>query len=382
MKFRKESIRGFLGLAITALTVFVISTQASANGTAAGDSITNGVIEAYTNTSDTADTFGDIILEFVSATNPSDTRHMSLDTGTANTQTVLAVYGDTMTPDNTTGAGTKSVTYQLVLQNSGNITDSMFFQTVFITNYYSMTANIYVDSGASSESTYTSLLAEDAYETFYLVVRFADTIAAGSTSTIQLTAWARKGLSGDTAGYSGWNNTIYAGLGNDSIYFLTASQGIAYMFLMKTVSSSAPIQPDSGYLGGGADVVPGSLLTYRIYYDNDGGDSAGNITITEYIPQNTSFYDTGGLGDNVPDSNNTIGTSIAPQYATAAGAFQGAPPALTERIQWPISNPVSPDGYGTLTDDFGTANDTVTLSASLAFPDRDAGRLAFRVTVD
>ena len=55
---------------------------------------------------------------------------------------------------------------------------------------------------------------------------------------------------------------------------------------------------------------------------------------------------------------------------------------MTERIQWPISNPVSPDGYGTLADDFGAANDTVTLSASLAFPDRDAGRLAFRVTVD
>ena len=377
-----KRLKNYAGFLMSVVFMLAIATSANANGTAAGDSITNGVIEAYTNTSDTADTFGDIILEFVSATNPSDTRHMSLDTGTANTQTVLAVYGDTMAPDNTTGAGTKSVTYQLVLQNSGNITDSMFFGVVFITNYYGMTANIYADSGASSESTYTSLLAEDAYETFYLVVRFADTVAAGSTSTIELTAWAKNGLSGDTGGYSGWNNTIYAGLGNDSIFVLTSAQGIAYMFLKKTVSSSAPIQPDSGYLGGGADVVPGSLLTYRIYYDNDGGDSAGNITITEYIPQNTSFYDTGGLGDNVPDSNNTIGTSIAPQYATAAGAFQGTPPAVTERIQWPISNPVSPNDYGTLADDFGTANDTVTLSASLAFPDRDAGRLAFRVTVD
>ena len=354
--------RFFAAFAIT-LNLCALSSQVFALGTSLGTPIVNG---HDLQTINIADTYGDLVIEY---TSHGDSYFNTADN--PSTSVVGGVFGDTITnpPDSEALPGNTTY-YQIIVTNRGNAPDSFILSGTFANPKPGWYFGFFADTLSGNTINITATIAEDAETTVYAGV-YIPTTALGLDTT-QLTVTVSSNYNkADTGGYDGDNGVHYAGDGNDSTILITTATPQAFMFLSKTAESTAPVP--GGYIGSSNDIVPGARLTYTIIYDNDGTDSAANISITEYIPLNTSF-DTANTWDINPDSNN-LGGGVIITYSNDGINFLAAPPVNTSHIRWTITNTVSPESYGTNADANGTANAT-------SAPDYDAGILRFSVIVE
>jgi hypothetical protein len=154
--------------------------------------------------------------------------------------------------------------------------------------------------------------------------------------------------SGYTEYYLLWTdtNTEDAGvsLGNDYYYVIAAqdnagnistysNQGSGpHMKVTRETVVDAPIA--GGYSGSSADPVPGSTITYKLYYMNDGFAKSSSIEIVDKIPPNFTEYLLGSAtGDAI----------VAVQYSSDEGSSWNYTPSGTNvdsnvtNIKWLVT---------------------------------------------
>ncbi|HPG30580.1 MAG TPA: hypothetical protein PLQ81_07345, partial [bacterium] len=281
--------------------VFVVSclTEAHANGTAGGTLIQAGWDG---NTANIADTPGDLVVTYKAISGGADIYATPASFGSSQ---VANVYGNTLplsySPQVVSPGDT--LWYLLTITNKGNAADSMLFSTQNF-NYFGMGADSIIvsiwNAAKTSEITYSSLLAEDASEQFNVAVYFKTGLDNDDSMTFEVKAAANGGLGGDAAGYIGANSIAYAGDGDDTILLsATVSAQTAQIYVAKSVAVDNTGLTD--YDGNPALVVPGSVLTFDIVYDNDGTGSAEAVSIVAFIPANTDL-DTATAAMCAPDT--------------------------------------------------------------------------------
>lgn len=354
--------------AVLTMTAILSSSPLYAAGTDRGIIIGAGWDSGTLNT---ADTYGDIVISYTNSLSGSSF-YAHPETSVSNT--VSAVYGNTLpisaTPQSSNVGNT--TWYQMSLTNKSNGSDTIFF-TISDTNYYGLSdTEVRVtlwNAGRTSMITQSSILAEDAVETFYAAVYFLPSVLTGDSITFVVTAIANSGNGGDSAGYTGANGIAYAGDGNDSIILtfnaLSTSPNIRITKSVAVVNSNV-----IGYDGTSTNVVPGSELEFTLRYDNDGDDSGANIFIIAYIPDNTDF-DTATTAMCSPDSNNVSGVTI--EFSDNGSTWNSTPTATTNRIRWTLANQISYQNNDEGTDSLTAVDGDI--------PDYDAGILKYRVYV-
>ena len=356
-----------LAAAVIMTAAFSIS-PAFAAGTDRGITISSGWDSG---TADSADTFGDIVISYTNSLS-SSSFYAHPDTPVSNT--VSAVYGNTLPVSASPQSGNVGDTawYVLLITNKSNGSDTIKL-AIADTQYNGLSDTEVIitfwNSERSSRITMTSMLAEDAVETFYTAVYFRPSVQTSDSVIFTVSAIANAGAGGDSAGYTGANGIAYAGDGNDSV--ILTFNAISTSPNIRITKSVALINTNVvGYDGNPANVVPGSELEFTLRYDNDGDDSGANINIIAFIPDNTDF-DTATNIMCSPDSNNISGLTI--EFSNDGSTWNSIPPANTNRIRWTLANQVSPQNNDEGTDTLaGVDGDAI---------DFDAGILKYRVYV-
>ncbi|MEW5692763.1 MAG: hypothetical protein AB1765_05655 [Candidatus Hydrogenedentota bacterium] len=335
---------------LVVLLVLFIPAAVLAVGTPANTQIVNGDDNA---TANQADTWGDIVFEYVSEYN--DTFYATSDTVQAIVDTAydLAVIADYDTEYSGKG-DTKYISYSIT--NTGNSTDSISLQVEYVSED-PWSYKIFLDDDNdgvhdANELTEISsvLLAEDAGESIFVAVIIPDTAVDLDSTRIRLIVTDGVGASGDS-----WPNLAANSRDRQTDTVLVMIAG-PVLFVSKTVDTTTY----------GTD--PYDTLIYTIYYDNDGSGTATNVVIYDVLPRYTTWVvasiDTSGLHDTP-----TCSASVA--FDTDfSGPFESAEGTNVQRIRITLLTNISPnDG-----DVYGTVQNTAT--------DKDAGYIRFRVTIN
>jgi len=98
--------------------------------------------------------------------------------------------------------------------------------------------------------------------------------------------------------------------------------------------------------------IPGAEVIYTTTFTNHGSKPAGNVVITNPVPENTSYVGSSALGDKTAirfsvDGGKTYGTRDALIVRTADGRERPALPSDYTHIQWAYQGDLRPGDTGT-----------------------------------
>lgn len=101
-----------------------------------------------------------------------------------------------------------------------------------------------------------------------------------------------------------------------------------------------------------ARVVPGDMVFFTTEYRNIGDKPAGNVVITNQVPQHTVYVDKSAQGKGARiDFSVDGGKTYAPPgklFMTEAGKKRTAQAGDYTHIRWTITKPVPPGGQGSV----------------------------------
>lgn len=335
-------------------------------------------------------------------------------------------YVDTVWLSSDTAQTNDTVSYVLSLTNYSNAPDTLglIIDTAWLSSIGTDTIStgrfsyqFFNRSGApltsiltyAHEDTGKIYLAANASGTAILRVYTTGT-ANGDTVRAAIRAYANQATgrsssgSGEVGGYRGFNNIKYGGDGNAAAYVELSVIG-PVVRLAKTDTVFAHI----GLSGGAADTqnyIPGSLIVYTIWFDNDGTDTADTIVVEDWLDTRYVRFDSMGLSAlrnntgqraaaaQLIDSNfgNIFIDSMMPstagayrvniEYAGSNGNFQSLTAAtqleLVERIRWTISKSGGVLGLNNADDN---QNIDAAPTPQAPGPDADRGCVRFSVVI-
>lgn len=257
---------------------------------------------------------------------------------------VMAIYGDTMaviggptSPNDTiliagtslfdtvylstdSGGTNDTMTYILSVTNYGNTPDMIglivdtawvrgattdttllrFQYQFFNRNGAALTG---VLSTAHQETGLIAVNADTASETAILRIYTNGTVNA-DTVRVAVRAFANNGTgrvpgtTREVAPYVGFNGVKYGGSGNAATY-IEVSVGGALLRVAKTDTVFSPLALDLDGNGAATDTqvyVPGAMMVYTIWFDNDGIDATDTIVVEDWIDTRHLRFDSAGLG--------------------------------------------------------------------------------------
>lgn len=257
-------------------------------------------------------------------------------------RTILAVYGDTLTV--LAGAGNNTVN-DTVISNAVYDSFGLVYDTIYLNvdtvgikdtlNYIFSVANyanafdtigLIVDTAWSrygadtlgnfqyqffdsrglpltgvlygvQEDTARLGLGPNEAETVMLRI-YTATNVAGDTVRAAIRAYANNatgrfpGASAEVFSYTGFNGVNYGGDGNDATFIdVTASGPVIRYAKDDTVFSPIAVYGSSDT----QRYIPGSLIVYTIWFDNDGNDTSDTIVIDDWIDTRYLRFDSAGL---------------------------------------------------------------------------------------
>lgn len=170
--------------------------------------------------------------------------------------------------------------------------------------------------------------------------------------------------SAEVNAYRGFNGVRYGGSGNAAAYIQVLISGPVVRYA-KTDTVFSPV----ALVGGATDTqnfIPGSLVVYTVWFDNDGNDTGDTIYIEDWIDTRFLRFDSQGLSSQIGNATQiaaagtyvinrygsiftdsamptfaTTGWNVQIQYYNAAGGLSDlktAPsPDAVGRIRWVIS---------------------------------------------
>lgn len=97
---------------------------------------------------------------------------------------------------------------------------------------------------------------------------------------------------------------------------------------------------------------PGTEVIYTTTFTNNGSKPAGNIAITNPVPQNTTYVGASAFGDNTDvtfsiDGGKTYGAADKLRVKTAEGRERAALPTDYTHIRWTYRGDLAPAKTGT-----------------------------------
>lgn len=177
-----------------------------------------------------------------------------------------------------------TATYTYTIQNEGNVTDDY---RLYTTGSFGAWDVRITNAGGTDISTIQAT--EDQQVTFY--VKVTPPASAVNGDYLDVTTIASCGADALNVGeYTGANGNLYSGLLQASDATRTYVNA-SVMTITRTATVDAPL----GYIanGGGAhDAVPGAVITYRIAFNNIGGN-AKDAVITDVVPTYTTALHVG-----------------------------------------------------------------------------------------
>lgn len=102
-----------------------------------------------------------------------------------------------------------------------------------------------------------------------------------------------------------------------------------------------------------AKVVPGDTVIFTTHYKNAGKEPAGNVVITNPIPEHTVYVDRSaeGAGTRIDFSVNNGRSYASPGNLTVAGPdgkTRPAKPSDYTHVRWTLNKPLQPGGKGSV----------------------------------
>ncbi|OGH59167.1 MAG: hypothetical protein A3G34_02470 [Candidatus Lindowbacteria bacterium RIFCSPLOWO2_12_FULL_62_27] len=386
----------------------------------------------------------------------TDTRYGVVGPADSSSPRVKAIYGDTLsvlsgpsTPNDTVViAGTSDfdtvyltadtavsgdvLTYVLAVTNYGNAADTI---GLIVDSAWTRGAGTDTSTGrfsyqffdrtgaaltgiltlAHQDTAKVALKADTGVETASLKIY---TAGASNADTVRMfvRAFANNGsgramaTSGEVAPYVGLNGVKYGGSGNASTFFeVTVSGPLVRLAKFDTVFAPVSL---GGATGAAVDdtqhYVPGAMLVYTIWFDNDGNDTADTIVIEDWIDTRHLRFDSAGLsqlrgvaqiaasgaladsfyGNIYADSRmpNIGGAvfSISIQYSSGGDSFAGlteaTPLESVGRLRWTIGRVGTRGVVGANNGDDVEAVDLPPVAAGAA-SDVDMGYVRFAVVI-
>jgi uncharacterized repeat protein (TIGR01451 family) len=232
-----------------------------------------------------------------------------------------------------------SATFEVIITNEGN-SDMTIIATKSSFTYEGGASNWtthFIEGGVTKESIHT-LLSEDAEISFEVVIspssiETESPNASAGTITFTMTNEEGYPLYGWTAGDPLELYYFYQGaspyLGGGGRYggmptaesLLRVDIQAPVMSLTREMTIDAPTL----YTGDPHDAVPGSVITYSIWWSNDGASDATNVIVVDKVPEDTEGYhvNKAGAQPNVTitaDSDTGISPSGFRVYYSKAGA--------------------------------------------------------------
>lgn len=261
-----------------ALSGFMIATSAQANGVTAGTLIENTAVASYDD-----------------GTGP---RTINSNTVTVRVDELLDVTLTSRDPGPvSTRPGDAVLTFELTNQGNGPEAFRLVANPAVAGNDFDVVVrNIAIDSNGNgvydagvdqllTAPEVTAVLAPDSVLTVFVLVTVPDTATDTRTSNVDLTAEAATG--------TGAPGTVFAALGVDGGDAIVGSTGaiatargqlvvgVASVDLTKSVVLRDPF--------GGTSAVPGTIATFTIVARVSGAGTVNDLTITDAIPDGTTY---------------------------------------------------------------------------------------------
>jgi uncharacterized repeat protein (TIGR01451 family) len=207
------------------------------------------------------------------------------------------------------------------------------------------------DTYDSSTDTATGvlLLAEDSEVTVYIIGDIPLTAVDGNTSIVSLAARAIEPTSGNV-GAVGTNlnatvgantagiDTVLGDAGGDGLESTTNVYTVSTATLRVTKSIAIIDDPING-AGANRKAIPGATLEYTIQVQNQGGDIASTVVVTDPVPTNVSYVagsltrNGSGLTDaSDGDGGQANGTPVTSVAVTVPSIATGATATVTFRV--------------------------------------------------
>lgn len=279
----------------------------------------------------------------------NDTQYGLVGVNDSSTKYVMAIYGDTMSVIGVSGVASNPNDTVLIRGSNDGLYDTVFLNTdtggtndtlsyiLQVTNYGNSfdTIGLIVDTAWFGSATTDTTTGRFSYQFFnksgaaltgILTTAHEDTAKIGlaadtKADTLMLRIYTRGTVNADTvriavrafannatgrfrgttgkeaAPYFGNNYIKYGGSGNAAAYFEVTVTG-PLIRLAKTDTVFAPVSL-GGATGAAADdtqqYVPGSMIVYTIWFDNDGTDTTDTIVVEDWVDTRHLRFESAGL---------------------------------------------------------------------------------------